>query len=308
MPSRTALATLLLALTLPLLTVPPGAASAAQHVRFPARTPVAAPSTGGMPARTLWRWPLDGTPEVLRRFSPPPAPWLAGHRGVDLAASPGEPVLAAGPGSIGFAGPVGGRGVVTVNHPGGLRTTYLPVTPAVRVGDPVTAGDPLGTLSGPTPPHCPESCLHWGLRTGTTYLDPLLLLAGARIRLLPFWPSGPLTTQPGIPPSDPPVPAENSRTARTAPTATPAQLPTTARPPLTDASPAQPGAAPSETQLPPIRRHSATTPLPHPLGLAALLSVLFLLGLLLRILRKRTRGKHSPRPPTRGQHRKQRRR
>ena len=38
-----------------------------------------------------WTWPLSGTPVVLRAFDPPAQRWLAGHRGVDLAAEPGIP-------------------------------------------------------------------------------------------------------------------------------------------------------------------------------------------------------------------------
>ncbi|MEV4112041.1 M23 family metallopeptidase [Nonomuraea sp. NPDC049695] len=133
-----------------------------------------------------WRWPLDGHPRVLRRFTPPPESWLAGHRGLDLAAPTATPVLAAGPGTVRFAGPVAGRGVITVEHEGGLRTTYLPVAASVRRGQSVTAGSTLGVIEAPTG-HCQESCLHWGLRRGAHYLDPLLLVGHAPIRLLPFW-------------------------------------------------------------------------------------------------------------------------
>ena len=40
-------------------------------------------------------WPLAPVPAVLAAFDPPATPWAAGHRGVDLAGSPGQPVLAA---------------------------------------------------------------------------------------------------------------------------------------------------------------------------------------------------------------------
>jgi murein DD-endopeptidase MepM/ murein hydrolase activator NlpD len=111
---------------------------------------------------------------VLRRFAVGPAPWSPGHRGVDLAAAPGEPVLAAGDGIVTFAGTVAGRGVVAVGHAGGLRTTYEPVTPDVAVDEAVPAGAPLGVVAQGA--HCPATCLHWGALRGDVYLDPLTLL------------------------------------------------------------------------------------------------------------------------------------
>ncbi|MBG0828589.1 M23 family metallopeptidase [Planomonospora sp. ID67723] len=137
-----------------------------------------------------WRWPLTGRSRVLRGFTPPPQPWLAGHRGVDLAASPGARVHAAGPGRIGYAGPLAGRGVVTVIHPGGLRTTYLPVRTSVRAGQDVSAGEVIGVVEDASG-HCPAGCLHWGLLRERDYLDPLLLLGLGKVRLLPVWPAGP---------------------------------------------------------------------------------------------------------------------
>jgi murein DD-endopeptidase MepM/ murein hydrolase activator NlpD len=138
-----------------------------------------------------WSWPLRGSPPVLRGFQPPAEPWLAGHRGVDLLASPGEPVLAAGAGRVTFAGWVGGLPVVTVTHSDGRRTTYEPVLPTVVRGDEVARAAILGRVSAGGS-HClPRACLHWGLRLGSDYLDPLSLVgADAQVRLLPLW-SGP---------------------------------------------------------------------------------------------------------------------
>jgi murein DD-endopeptidase MepM/ murein hydrolase activator NlpD len=139
-------------------------------------------------ALVLAVWPLSPA-TVVRSFDPPPRPWLAGHRGVDLAAAPGAPVTAARAGTVVFAGVLAGRGVVSVAHDGGLRTTYEPVTPAVRAGDAVAAGAPIGTL---TAGHsgCPAAaCLHWGLRRGDAYLDPLVLVGRGRVRLLPLRPA-----------------------------------------------------------------------------------------------------------------------
>jgi murein DD-endopeptidase MepM/ murein hydrolase activator NlpD len=146
-----------------------------------APAPVRAP-----PLVALWGWPLAGAPVVARPFDPPPTPYAAGHRGVDLAGMAGQPVLAAGAGVVAFAGMVAGRPVVSVEHPGGLRTTYEPVQPLVAAGQPVARGSPLGLLVGGHA-GCPaEACLHWGLRRGQTYLDPMLLLRPPRVRLLPW--------------------------------------------------------------------------------------------------------------------------
>ncbi|HEU0087860.1 MAG TPA: M23 family metallopeptidase [Pseudonocardiaceae bacterium] len=154
----------------------------------------AAPGAGDAdrPPRPAGRfgWPLPGSPAVARRFEPPAHRFGPGHRGVDLISTSGTPVLAAGPGTVVFAGPVAGRGVVSIEHAGGLRTTYEPVLPSVATGDQVATGQQIGTVA-PGHPGCPvPTCLHWGARRGTSYLDPLRLLAPDRVRLLP-WPTGP---------------------------------------------------------------------------------------------------------------------
>ncbi|HZB29015.1 MAG TPA: M23 family metallopeptidase [Streptosporangiaceae bacterium] len=144
------------------------------------------PGRPGPPAPPDWRWPLSPVPRVVRDYRPPPRPWLPGHRGVDLAAPPGRPVFAAGPGRVGYAGRLAGRGVVTVVH-GALRTSYLPVRSAVRPGQRVAAGQRLGLVED-IRGHCGRvTCLHWGLRRGLVYLDPLTLLGRGPVRLLPVW-------------------------------------------------------------------------------------------------------------------------
>jgi murein DD-endopeptidase MepM/ murein hydrolase activator NlpD len=133
-----------------------------------------------------WQWPLAGAPTVTRPFDPPDSPYGTGHRGVDLAGAPGLPVLAAHAGRVHYAGILAGRGVVSIDHPGGLRTTYEPLRPTVRAGQRVTAGDPIGSLT-PGHPGCPApACLHWGLRRGPDYLNPLSTLHPTAVRLLPF--------------------------------------------------------------------------------------------------------------------------
>jgi murein DD-endopeptidase MepM/ murein hydrolase activator NlpD len=131
-------------------------------------------------------WPLAGPPPVTRAFEAPAGPFGPGHRGVDLAGVPVAAVLAAGNGVVAFAGMVAGRPVVSIDHPGGLRTTYEPVDPSVGAGQPVARGSPIGTLLAGHA-GCPAAaCLHWGVRRGKGYLDPLALLRGVPVRLLPW--------------------------------------------------------------------------------------------------------------------------
>jgi murein DD-endopeptidase MepM/ murein hydrolase activator NlpD len=149
---------------------------------------------GGWPLRRAlrggpagaFRWPLDGAPRVVRRFDPPAQPWLPGHRGVDLTGTPGATVRAAGAGRVRFAGRIAGRPVISVDHAGGLRTTYEPVEPVVRIGDEVSPGEPIGRLAVGHPGCAASACLHWGLRRGDVYLDPLALLGLGQVRLLPL--------------------------------------------------------------------------------------------------------------------------
>ena len=157
------------------------------------------PATAG-PGRPDGVWPLAPEPDVLRPFEPPPNPYASGHRGVDLAGSPGQPVLAALPGTVGFAGSIGGKPVVTVLH-GGRRTTYEPVEATVERGQVVAAGAVLGRLTV-TDSHCfPAACLHWGLIVGEdpdeAYVDPLTLVGSGPVRLLPLWRDEPASARVG---------------------------------------------------------------------------------------------------------------
>ncbi|MBF6202979.1 M23 family metallopeptidase [Streptomyces gardneri] len=138
-------------------------------------------------------WPLQPRPAVLQRFDKPAQNWLPGHRGVDLAGSEGQAVLAAGEGIVVFAGTVADKPVVSIAHPGGLRTTYEPVRAEVPVGRRVGRGTPIGALEAGHP-GCATPCLHWGARVegdsrrSREYLDPLALLYLAPLRLKPVRP------------------------------------------------------------------------------------------------------------------------
>ena len=66
-------------------------------------------------------WPLRPRPAVLRTFDAPSPNWQRGHRGVDLAGAPGQPVYAAAQGTVVFAGDLAGRPVVWVALPAGCE-------------------------------------------------------------------------------------------------------------------------------------------------------------------------------------------
>lgn len=147
----------------------------------PAGAAAAAPAT----ASSRWAWPLEPTPEVVRRFDRPDQPWLPGHRGIDLAATSGQSVLAPSGGHVAWTGTIAGRSVVVVAHEGGLRSTFEPVVATLPVGSAVSRGEAVGVVTA-TPGHCaPRTCVHWGVLRGETYVDPLSLVRRARVVLLP---------------------------------------------------------------------------------------------------------------------------
>lgn len=163
-----------------------GAAGAARATGAVAAVGAAAPAVARASAPlpgTAWTAPLAAALQVERPFDRDLGRYSAGHRGVDLGGTGGQSVLAAGAGVVAYAGPLAGRGVVSIDH-GGLRTTYEPVTASVVRGQSVRRGQVIGHLqlghAG-----CDPACLHWGLRRGAEYLDPLRLLTRVPVRLLP---------------------------------------------------------------------------------------------------------------------------
>lgn len=135
-------------------------------------------------------WPLRPAPAVVRGFDAPSPDWRPGHRGVDLAGRPGQPVYAAGSATVVFAGLLAGRPVVSLAHPGGLRTSYEPVRAAVRAGQQVTAQTKIGELLAGHAGCRAAACLHWGAMwgpaSGADYVDPLGLLMSTPVRLKPL--------------------------------------------------------------------------------------------------------------------------
>jgi len=107
----------------------------------------------GSSTTTAWSAPISGKLTVVRPFIPPPKPWQSGHRGVDLRARVDT--------------------VVRAPAPGGIRTTYEPVSATVTVGQRVRTGTPLGRVAQ-SKVH--RNRLHWGLKVRGQYVNPLRLL------------------------------------------------------------------------------------------------------------------------------------
>ena len=122
-----------------------------------------APDAAAEPA---YRPPVPG--EVVDDWRPPATARGRGNRGIDLAARPGDDVRAAAAGTVAYAGRIGRLWHVVVLHADGLRTSYSFLAgTTVRRGDAVGRGDRVGIAAG---------VVHFGVRRGDVYLDPLLVL------------------------------------------------------------------------------------------------------------------------------------
>lgn len=124
--------------------------------------------------------PVDG--EILEAFS------RGAHRGIDIAANVGDPVLAAQEGIVYWVGKTPrGEPCISVDHPDGLTTTYLPVEASVHEGQSISAGEKLGVLTADGDISSETPHLHLGLFTTATrhnkrYLDPADYLANAAVQ------------------------------------------------------------------------------------------------------------------------------
>ena len=151
----------------------PGAPPAAAARPKPAATPVPLPQLTG--AAPQFRWPVEG--RILSGFGA-----KSGGRfndGVNLKASAGAPVRAAGDGVIAYAGDAipGFGNLVLVKHPGNYVTAYahneaLLVTRGKRVaqGEPIARAGATGAVTEPQ--------VHFEIRRGRTPVDPTRLIVG----------------------------------------------------------------------------------------------------------------------------------
>ena len=132
------------------------------------------------PVASAWTWPVDGP--VLRPFSFGSDPYAAGqHRGIDIGAPSGTPVLAAAGGVVSFAGtvPNGGK-TVTIQTSTGYAVTLVHLG-SIRVlrGTTVDEGAAVGTVGPSGVPDVAEPYVYLGIRVASDdqgYVDPLLFL------------------------------------------------------------------------------------------------------------------------------------
>lgn len=139
------------------------------------------PSSAGAPSGD-WDWPVDPPRSIVRAFLSPATPYATGHRGIDLGA-PGGVLYSPADGVVRFAGVVVDRPVLSIDHGGGVVSSYEPVVASVAKGDPVARGQTIGEVIGG---HCSSACVHVGVRVDGEYVSPLLFFGDLpRAVLLP---------------------------------------------------------------------------------------------------------------------------
>ncbi|MFC5503589.1 M23 family metallopeptidase [Lysinimonas soli] len=151
------------------------AASAVACDRASATAAASAGPSAGPPAGPPWQWPVAAPHPIARPYLAPPTPYAAGHRGIDIRAPTGSPVLAPADGVVHFAGVVVDRPVLSIEHAGGVLSSFEPVQSSLVAGETVTRGQVVGVL---LEGHCASACLHLGARVGGEYVNPLLFLDG----------------------------------------------------------------------------------------------------------------------------------
>lgn len=143
-----------------------------------------------------YAWPIPGYTKISSYFGKRNAPTTGAstyHKGIDIPAPEGTPLLASCDGKITFTGFLGGGGfTITLTTPEKLKISYCHVSPnyIVSVGDSVLQGQIIGTvgpkyvygISGntykdsqglPTNGATTGCHLHIGFRIDGNYVDPL---------------------------------------------------------------------------------------------------------------------------------------
>jgi len=146
-------------------------------------TTPAAGATTTLALRASWLWPVESPHPIIGPYIAPETPYSSGHRGIDIAAPRGAVVRSPAGGVVHFSGFVVNRTLVSIDHGGGLLSSFEPVLSALTEGTVVVRGQEIGTLQAG---HCQAVCLHFGVRLHGAYLSPLNFLGGIeRSVLLP---------------------------------------------------------------------------------------------------------------------------
>jgi murein DD-endopeptidase MepM/ murein hydrolase activator NlpD len=145
-----------------------------------AATAAAAPAPTSPPEHRAGKesfvWPVQG--RVIGRYGT--GPGGTHNDGINIAATPGEPVHAAGDGVVAYAGnELRGYGnLVLIKHPGGYMTAYAHNSSLlvkrgeiVKRGQEIARAGSTGTVSTPQ--------VHFEIRQGTRALDPTGYLPGS---------------------------------------------------------------------------------------------------------------------------------
>ncbi len=119
-------------------------------------------------------WPVNGP--VTSGYGWREHPVLGGrrfHTGIDIGASSGTPIAAAGEGTVVFAGLKNGYGnTVIVDHGGGIATLYAHQSQlASTVGSPVKRGQTIGSVG--CTGYCTGPHLHFEVRVNGDPVDPM---------------------------------------------------------------------------------------------------------------------------------------
>ena len=124
-------------------------------------------------------WPLEGP--VVNRYGKiihPLYQTITMNNGIDIGASPGQPVRCVAAGTVIYTGSMRGLGrLVIVEHGADYLTIYSHLEEiSVPVNQAVTAGTVIGSVSGAA--DMERAILHFEIRKSTDALDPLQWLVG----------------------------------------------------------------------------------------------------------------------------------
>src|SRR6266516_3892662 len=189
-----------------------------------------------VPTAGAWTWPVKGP--IRQKFVRGDDPYAAGqHRGIDIGAGAGEPVLAPASGTVSFAGtvPVSGK-VVTIQTAEGYSVTLTHLgSTSVRRGETVGEDAVVGTIGPTGEVEHDVPYVHLGIRRSEDpngYIDPLLFLPAPTAPPAAPTPAPPVAPAPSAaPPRAPAAPAATaSPQAPSAPASAPPIAVTRVRP------------------------------------------------------------------------------